>query len=316
MPPLCTGHFWISTATRVEGIQSADWHRNKTHNERAPFQRNALYGRERPVFANHFSFRCHFCFSERSWMAFDVAHYDGMLRAWGRVGRGDCDMAGLHPSKGCRGQTFSCPWPRTPGGAGLMSARSKRLAPPGQKPAPSWKMWIEGLLCLGPRAMRSEKTDLCWELDCVWTLSLSQPVGRHTDWVDNCEVEGVTKKKTKQKKAEKGASPPPSSSLWPEKEAFPQRFKMEFFPLSNLNCEIDRKLNMTNLESSAVAWKEGLRKHLPLYCSNEACDVGYYSPSRLFWIALYIYFSRGKCIAYQKVSVSQKRSGQKLLIIN
>lgn len=42
-------------------------------------------------------------------MAFDVADYDGMLRAWGRAGRGDCDMAGLHPSKGCRGQTFSCP---------------------------------------------------------------------------------------------------------------------------------------------------------------------------------------------------------------
>ncbi len=58
--------------------------------------------------------------------------------------------------------------------------------------------------------------------------------------------------------------------------------KWSFFPLSNLNCEIDRKLNMTNLESSAVAWKEGLRKHLPLYCSSEACDVGYYSPSRLF----------------------------------
>lgn len=33
------------------------------------------------------------------------------------------------------------------------------------------------------------------------------------------------------KKTEKGASPTPSSSsLWPEKEAFPQRFKMEFFP--------------------------------------------------------------------------------------
>lgn len=97
------------------------------------------------------------------------------------------DMAGLHPSKGCRGQTFSCPWPRTPGGAGLMAARSKRLTLPGQKPAPSWKMWIVELLCLGPGAMRSEKTDLCRELDCVWTLSLSRPVGR-TDGADNSEV--------------------------------------------------------------------------------------------------------------------------------
>lgn len=149
-----------------------------TVTRRATIERSALYGRERPVVADHFSFRCHFCFSERSWMAFDVAHYDGMLRAWGWAGRGDCDMAGLHPSKGCRGQTFSCPWPRTPGGAGLMAARSKHLALPGQKPAPSWKMWIEGLLCLGLGGMRSEKTDLCWELDCVWTLSLSQPVGR------------------------------------------------------------------------------------------------------------------------------------------
>lgn len=148
-----------------------------TVTRRPTIERNALYGRERPVVADHFSFRCHFCFSERSWMAFDVAHYDGMLRAWGWAGRGDCDMAGLHPSKGCRGQTFSCPWPRTPGGAGLMAARSKHLALPGQKPAPSWKMWIEGLLCLGLGGMRSEKTDLCWELDCVWTLSLSQPVG-------------------------------------------------------------------------------------------------------------------------------------------
>lgn len=163
-------------------------------------------------------------------MAFDVAHYDGMLRAWGWTGRGDCDMAGLHPSKGCRGQTFSCPWPRTPGGAGLMAARSKHLAPPGQKPAPSWKMWIEGLLCLGPGAMRSEKTDLCWELDCVWTLSLSQPVGRHRPsgqlWG------GGRHKKRKQNKKEGASSPPPSSSsssLWPEKEAFPQRFKIELF---------------------------------------------------------------------------------------
>jgi len=36
MPPLCTGRFRISTAaTRVECIQSADWHCNKTRNDPA-----------------------------------------------------------------------------------------------------------------------------------------------------------------------------------------------------------------------------------------------------------------------------------------
>lgn len=49
-------------------------------------------------------------------MAFDVAHYDGMLGAWGGrangVGGGGglrCDMAGPHQSKGRGGQTFSRP---------------------------------------------------------------------------------------------------------------------------------------------------------------------------------------------------------------
>lgn len=36
MPPLCMGRFGISTAaTRVERIQSADWHRKKMRNDPA-----------------------------------------------------------------------------------------------------------------------------------------------------------------------------------------------------------------------------------------------------------------------------------------
>lgn len=121
------------------------------------------------------------------------------MGAWGQGAEqgGGCDMAGLHQSKERRGQTFSCPCLRTPGGAGLMAARSKRLARAGQKPAPAWKMWIEGLLCPRPGAMWSEKSDLCWELDCVWTLLLSQPVGQHRL---SGQLRGVAKKEAKKRK--------------------------------------------------------------------------------------------------------------------
>lgn len=86
--------FGISTATRVEHIQSAGWHHNKTRIERAPIRRNALYSSERPAVTDHLSFRCQFCFSEKSWMAFDVAHYDGMLRACGWAGGGTVTWQG------------------------------------------------------------------------------------------------------------------------------------------------------------------------------------------------------------------------------
>lgn len=42
--------------------------------------------------------------------------------------------------------------------------------PPGQKPWPSWKMWIQRLLCLKPRDMPSEKSDLCWKSDGVFEV--------------------------------------------------------------------------------------------------------------------------------------------------
>lgn len=138
------------------------------------------------------------------------------MGAWGHGAErgGGCDMAGPHQSKGRRGQTFSCPWLRTPGGAGLMAARSKPLAPAGQKPAPAWKMWIEGLLCPKPGAMRSEKSDLFWELDCVWTLSLSQPVGQHRL---SGQLRGVAQTSRRRKNKRRGTQGRVASSFLSEK---------------------------------------------------------------------------------------------------
>lgn len=208
------------------------------------------------------------------------------------------DMAGLHPSKGCRGQTFSCPWPRTPGGAGLMAARSKRLALPGQKPASSWKMWIVGLLCLGPGAMRSEKTDLCWKLDCVWTLSLSKPVGR---------ADGVVKKKNHEIKRQKKKH----HQLSEVKKELSHR---DFSPLK---MEEPRRL----FSSSNLNWQEiecdktGVlcgrpEKVFALVLFERACDVKYYSPSRLFG-GHYIFIFSGVNVLHTKMQAYlQKRRSE------
>lgn len=89
--------------------------------------------------------------------------------------------------KGPPGQTFGCPWQCTPGGAGLVQGPLRVLHSPGQKLGPSWKMWIQWLLCPKPRDMPSEKSDLCWESDCVFEPLLLSLAVRGKEWLSAWE---------------------------------------------------------------------------------------------------------------------------------
>lgn len=78
------------------------------------------------------------------------------------------DIVGVHQSKGLWARRSAAPDSALQEGLVGLQGRLRVLHSLGQKPWPSWKMWIQWLLCPKPRDMPSEKSDLCRKSECVF----------------------------------------------------------------------------------------------------------------------------------------------------